>query len=45
MLREDSGDQEFRMVLDRAMVELPPLPDLVPGAVRRGAGSGFGPGR
>ncbi|MFI6586549.1 hypothetical protein [Embleya sp. NPDC050493] len=36
MLREDSGDREFRMVLDRATAELPPLPDLVPGAVRQG---------
>ncbi|WP_406296973.1 hypothetical protein OG948_15050 [Embleya sp. NBC_00888] len=32
----DGTDREFRMVLDRATAELPALPDLVPGAVRRG---------
>lgn len=36
MLREDSQDQDFRMVMGRATDELPPLPDLVPGAVRQG---------
>ncbi|MGC0419246.1 hypothetical protein [Embleya sp. AB8] len=36
MVREDSADRELRMVLDRATAELPPLPDLVPGAVRQG---------